>query len=166
MALADRTASYKLPIRNQSDTGNIGISDNQIDINEVRKAAMIANIEGWIEGLPLEYDTKVGIDGHGLSMGQKQRLLIARVAYKDSKYLFLDEATNSLDANNEREIMENLSGLFKGKTVVIVAHRLSTVRDADKIVVLDRGRVVEEGTHQELISLKGKYYKLVRNQLE
>ena len=106
------------------------------------------------------------MEGHGLSSGQRQRLLIARAAYKNAPYLFFDEATNSLDANNERTIMERLDALFSGKTVVIVAHRLSTVRNADNIVVLDGGRIVESGTHSELIARKGAYYQLVRNQLE
>ena len=106
------------------------------------------------------------MEGHGLSSGQRQRLLIARAAYKNAPYLFFDEATNSLDANNERTIMERLDTLFSGKTVVIVAHRLSTVRNADNIVVLDGGRIVESGTHSELIARKGAYYQLVKNQLE
>ena len=135
-------------------------------MKRVRQAAEIANIDIFIDELPLGYNTKIGADGHGLSTGQKQRLLIARAAYKDAKYLFFDEATNSLDANNERTIMERLDKLFKGKTVVIVAHRLSTVKNADNIVVLDHGKIAEQGTHAELTALKGFYYELVRNQLE
>lgn len=145
---------------------NIGLCDEVPDMARVRAAADVASIRGWIEHLPLGYDTKIGAEGHGLSVGQKQRILIARAAYKNAPYLFFDEATNSLDANNERAIMERLDGLFSDKTVVIVAHRLSTVRSADKIVVLDGGRIVEEGTHDELASKKGYYYELVRNQLE
>lgn len=135
-------------------------------MKRVRRAAEIANIDTFVEELPLGYNTKIGADGHGLSTGQKQRLLIARAAYKDAKYLFFDEATNSLDANNERTIMERLDKLFKGKTVVIVAHRLSTVKNADNIVVLDHGKISEQGTHAELTALRGEYYELVKNQLE
>ena len=151
-----------------SDTiaGNIGVSDERPDMERVRRATRIANIDTFIDALPLGYNTKIGADGHGLSVGQKQRLLIARAAYKEAKYLFFDEATNSLDANNERTIMERLDRLFENKTVVVVAHRLSTVRNADKIVVLDRGRIVEQGTHDELTAERGYYYELVRNQLE
>ena len=151
-----------------SDTiaGNIGVSDERPDMERVRRATRIANIDTFIDELPLGYNTKIGADGHGLSVGQKQRLLIARAAYKEAKYLFFDEATNSLDANNERTIMERLDRLFENKTVVVVAHRLSTVRNADKIVVLDRGRIVEQGTHDELTAERGYYYELVRNQLE
>ena len=136
------------------------------DMARVRRAAEVANIKDWIERLPLGYNTKIGADGHGLSTGQKQRILIARAAYKNSPYLFFDEATNSLDANNEKVIMENLDRLFEDKTVVIVAHRLSTVKNADNIIVLDSGHIVEEGTHAELTAKKGYYYELVRNQLE
>lgn len=150
-----------------SDTiaGNIGVSDERPDMKRVRRAVEIANIGGFIDSLPLGYNTKIGADGHGLSTGQKQRILIARAAYKDAKYLFFDEATNSLDANNERTIMERLEKLFCNKTVVIVPHRLSTVQNADNIVVLDHGRIVEQGTHLELIARKGYYYELVKNQL-
>lgn len=151
-----------------SDTiaGNIGVSDEKPDMEKVRKAVRIANIEDFIGGLPLRYNTKIGAEGNGVSTGQKQRLLIARAAYKGSRYLFFDEATNSLDANNERVIMENLDELFENRTVVIVAHRLSTVKNADNIIVLDKGRVVEQGTHKELTEKKGYYYELVKNQLE
>ena len=117
-------------------------------------------------GLPLKYNTKIGRDGVGLSQGQKQRILIARAVYKNPDYIFLDEATNSLDANNERMIVEHLDEFYKGKTVVIVAHRLSTVKNADQIVVLDKGKVVEIGNHEELTANRGAYYNLVKNQLE
>ena len=116
--------------------------------------------------LPLKFNTKVGRDGVGLSQGQKQRLLIARAVYKNPDYIFLDEATNSLDAKNERAIVNNLRNFLKGKTVIIVAHRLSTVRFADQIIVLDQGKVVEHGKHEELVAKKSKYYNLVKNQLE
>ena len=145
---------------------NIAIADDVPDMDRVRDAADISNIGSWVDTLPLGYNTKIGTDGHGLSTGQKQRVLIARAAYKDAHYLFLDEATNSLDANNEKIIMEKLGRFFQGKTVVIVAHRLSTVKNADNIVVLDEGKIVEQGTHQALASLQGKYYELVKNQLE
>jgi ATP-binding cassette subfamily B protein len=145
---------------------NIALCDDVPDMYRVRKAAEIANIRKWIETLPLGYNTKIGPEGHGLSAGQKQRILIARASYKNSPYLFFDEATNSLDANNETVILDNLDRLFKNKTVVIVAHRLSTVKNADNIIVLDKGRIVEEGSHTELSAKKGYYYELVRNQLE
>ena len=145
---------------------NIALCDETPDMKRVRQAAHVANIREWIEKLPLGYNTKIGADGHGLSVGQKQRILIARAAYKNSPYLFFDEATNSLDANNEKAIMENLDRLFEDKTVVIIAHRLSTVKNADNIIVLDSGHIVEEGTHAELTARKGYYYELVRNQLE
>lgn len=151
-----------------SDTiaANIAISDDVPDMCQVRAAADMARISEWIEALPLGYSTRIGADGHGLSSGQRQRLLIARAVYKNARFLFFDEATNSLDANNEKVIMENLDKLFVGKTVVVVAHRLSTVRNADNIVVLDKGRIAEMGTHCELVTKKGKYYELVSNQLE
>jgi ATP-binding cassette subfamily B protein len=151
-----------------SDTiaNNIGVCDEIPDMQRVQKSVEIANIGEFINNLPLGYNTKIGMDGHGLSTGQKQRLLIARAAYKDAKYLIFDEATNSLDANNEKFIMEKLKYLFEGKTVIIVAHRLSTVKDADNIVVLDKGIITETGTHKDLVSKQGHYYNLVKNQLE
>ncbi len=151
-----------------SDTiaNNIGVSDERPNMERVRYATEIANIDEFVDGLTLGYNTKIGADGNGLSTGQKQRLLIARAAYKDAKFLFFDEATNSLDANNERTIMERLERLFKNKTVVVVAHRLSTVKSADNIIVLDKGAIVEQGTHKELTAKRGYYYELVKNQLE
>lgn len=149
-----------------SITNNIAVADDSPDIARVHESARIANIDKWINDLPLGYATKVGADGQGLSTGQKQRLLIARAAYKNAHYLFLDEATNSLDAKNEREIMENLEHFFIGHTVVVVAHRLSTVKNADNIIVLDSGKIVEQGTHKQLTSIKGVYYSLIKNQLE
>ncbi len=151
-----------------SDTiaGNIAVADDNPDKGKLLKAVETANIKEFIESLPLKYNTMIGQEGTGLSQGQKQRLLIARAVYKNPEYLFFDEATNSLDANNEKVIMENLIGFFRGRTVVTVAHRLSTVKNADLIVVLDNGRIVETGTHAELASKKGAYYELVKNQLE
>ncbi len=150
------------------DTIAANIAPGYEEIDEVRliNAVSIANIRGFIDSLPLGYNTKIGANGHGISEGQKQRLLIARVIYKNPDIIIFDEATNSLDANNEKVIVENLADFFKGKTVVVVAHRLSTVKGAHKIVVLDSGRVIELGTHQTLIESRGAYYDLVKNQLE
>lgn len=145
---------------------NIALKDDIIDDNKLKQSTIIANINEFIESLPLGNNTKIGADGHGLSQGQKQRILIARAVYKNPDYIFFDEATNSLDANNESIIMNNLNRFFEGKTVVIVAHRLSTVRNADQIIVIDKGEIVETGTHTELTNLKGNYYNLVKNQLE
>ena len=129
-------------------------------------AIEVANAREFIEEFPLSYNTKIGTEGIGLSTGQKQRILIARAVYKNPNYLFFDEATSSLDADNEKSIMEKLKSFFINKTVIIVAHRLSTVKNADQIVVLDNGKIIEQGTHQTLVDLKGFYFKLVRNQLE
>ena len=145
---------------------NIAVGDEHIDRERLCHAVEVANIRDFIDSLPLGYNTKIGMEGNGISQGQKQRLLIARAVYKNPEFLFFDEATNALDANNEREIMEHLQAFYQGRTVVIVAHRLSTVRNADKIVVLDQGRIAEEGTHHELTERKGLYYRLVKNQLE
>ncbi|QES88064.1 peptidase domain-containing ABC transporter [Rhizosphaericola mali] len=153
-------------IFNDTIARNISVGQENIDMERLTYSCRTANIYSFIESLPNGFYTKLGSEGTGLSQGQKQRLLIARAIYKDPQYLFFDEATNSLDANNEKEIVENLERFFKGRTVVIVAHRLSTVKNADKIVVLHKGHIVEEGTHDYLISIKGYYYELVKNQLE
>lgn len=151
-----------------SDTiaNNIGVMDDVPDLDKTEHAVVTANIGDFIETLPLRYNTKIGTQGHGLSTGQKQRILIARAVYKNPDYIFFDEATNALDAKNERIIMENLERFFRGRTVVIVAHRLSTVKKADQIVVLEKGQIVEKGTHKELVSVKGAYFNLVKDQLE
>ena len=151
-----------------SDTiaNNIALSEETVDQKKLLYAVETANIKDFIESLPLKYNSKIGMEGSGVSQGQKQRLLIARTIYKNPTFLFFDEATNALDANNERIILDNLKEFYKGRTVVIVAHRLSTVQNADNIIVLDEGKVIEEGTHKELTEKKGAYYTLVRNQLE
>lgn len=151
-----------------SDTiaNNIAVGVDEIDPERLRHAAQVANIEEFILSLPMGYATKIGMEGNGISAGQRQRILIARAVYKNPEFIFLDEATNSLDTTNERIIMENLNEFYKGKTVLIVAHRLSTVRNADKIIVIDHGKVAEEGTHETLTAKRGVYYELVRNQLE
>ena len=145
---------------------NIAISDDNPYIERIRHAARVANIADYVEALPLAYNTMIGQDGQGISQGQRQRILIARVIYKNPMFVFLDEATNALDANNEQAITDNLLDFYKGKTVIVVAHRLSTVRNADQIVVLNEGKIVELGTHEELIGKRGNYYGLIKNQLE
>ncbi len=153
-------------IFSDSIAGNIAPGVEHIDKERLRHAAEVANIHGFIAELPLGYNTKIGQEGHGLSQGQKQRILIARAVYKNPEFIFFDEATNALDANNERIIMENLQKFFEGRTSVVVAHRLSTVRNADRIVVIEQGHIAEMGTHEELTVKKGIYYRLVKNQLE
>ncbi len=147
-------------------TNNIAPGVESIDHEKLIKAVNIANIADLVDELPLGFNTRIGQNGHGLSQGQKQRILIARAIYKDPEFLFFDEATNSLDANNEKLITDKLSGFYSGRTVLVVAHRLSTVRDADNIVVLDKGKIVESGSHADLIAKRSVYYKLVKNQLE
>ncbi|MCX6235776.1 MAG: peptidase domain-containing ABC transporter [Bacteroidetes bacterium] len=153
-------------IFSDSIASNIAIGDEYIDKEKLLYAVKVANIQDFIETLPLAYNTKIGAEGTGLSQGQKQRILIARAVYKNPDYLFFDEATNALDANNETVIMNNLQNFFVGKTVVIVAHRLSTVKNADQIVVIDKGRILEQGTHEDLVKNRGAYYFLIKNQLE
>lgn len=145
---------------------NIAVSDDSPDLDRIRYAANMANISGYIEALPLGYNTLIGADGDGLSQGQKQRILIARIIYNDPQFVFLDEATNALDASTEKAIVNNLTAFYKNKTVLVVAHRLSTVKDADQVIVLNHGEIVEMGSHEELTMKRGKYYQLVKNQLE
>ena len=153
-------------IFSESIARNIAVGDGEIDTKRLSQAAEMACVKDYVDNLPLGFNTKIGRDGVGLSQGQKQRILIARAIYKNPDYIFLDEATNSLDASNERAIVENLDKFYQGKTVIIVAHRISTVRNADQIVVIDDGKVVETGTHESLITSKGAYYNLVKNQLD
>jgi ATP-binding cassette subfamily B protein len=151
-----------------SDTiaNNIAVGEDVVDKEKLKHAVSIANIKEFIDALPLGYNTKIGMEGVGISTGQKQRILIARAVYKNPEYLFFDEATSALDANNEKVIMNNLNEFFKGKTVVVVAHRLSTVKNSDQIIVLDKGHIIEHGNHTELTAKRGAYYELVKNQLE
>jgi len=153
-------------IFNDSIAKNIAVGEDYVDKEKLAHAINVANIADYIEELPLGYNTKIGSEGNGLSTGQKQRLLIARSVYKNPKFLFFDEATSALDANNEKVIMEKLSTFFSDKTAVVIAHRLSTVKNAHQIVVLDKGKIIEKGTHEELIKLKGSYHHLVKNQLD
>lgn len=153
-------------IFSESIARNIAVDDGEIDVKRLEQAAKIANIHDYVMGLPLKYNTIIGRDGVGLSQGQKQRILIARAVYKNPDFIFLDEATNALDAKNERTIVENLDDFYKGRTVVVVAHRLSTVKNADQIIVIDKGKVVEVGNHEALTAKRGAYYNLVKNQLE
>lgn len=153
-------------IFNDTIANNIALGDLNIDKEKLVYATSIANMKEFVENLPLSYNTQIGMEGSGLSTGQKQRLLIARAVYKNPKFLFFDEATSALDTNNEKNIMNNLSTFFKNKTVVVIAHRLSTVKNADQIIVLDKGEIVEVGSHEKLIKNKENYYHLVKNQLE
>ena len=153
-------------IFNDTIANNVAVGDELVDRDKLVHALEVANLNTFVESLPLAYNTQIGMEGVGLSTGQKQRLLIARAVYKDPKFLFFDEATSALDANNEKTIMENLNQFFQNKTVVVIAHRLSTVKNAHNIVVLDKGSIAEEGSHAELVAKKGSYYELVKNQLE
>lgn len=145
---------------------NIAVNDDMVDQEQLKRAIEIACLDDFVADQPFGLATKIGTSGKGISQGQGQRLMIARAVYKEPSFIFLDEATNSLDANNEKAIVENLDKFFKNRTVVVVAHRLSTVKNADNIIVLEKGEIVEQGTHQELTAKKGHYYELVKNQLE
>jgi ATP-binding cassette subfamily B protein len=153
-------------IFNDTIANNIAVGVDVVDKEKLKHAVFVANIKEFVDALPLGYNTKIGMEGIGISTGQKQRILIARAVYKNPDYLFFDEATSALDANNEKIIMNNLNEFFKNKTVVVIAHRLSTVKNADQILVLDKGCIIEKGNHTELTKLRGAYYELVKNQLE
>jgi ATP-binding cassette subfamily B protein len=145
---------------------NIAVADELVDMKRVVEVARLAEIDKFLESLPLGYETRIGRDGVGISRGQAQRILIARALYKDPKYIFFDEATSALDAETESVIVDRLRDVMRGKTAVVIAHRMSTVRHADQIILVDRGEVVEVGTHEELVGSRGSYYSLVRNQLD
>lgn len=151
-----------------SDTiaNNIAVCTDEVDKQRLYEAVTMANIKDFINSLPLNYSTKIGMEGTGVSQGQRQRILIARAIYKRPEYIFFDEATNALDANNEKTIMDNLQEFYKGRTVVVSAHRLSTVKNADNIIVMDKGCIVEQGSHKQLVEKKGYYYQLIKNQLD
>ncbi|SHJ33192.1 peptidase domain-containing ABC transporter [Aquimarina spongiae] len=153
-------------IFNDTIANNIALGDDYVDKDKLLHAVKIANIKDFIESLPLSYNTEIGNEGVGISGGEKQRLLIARAVYKNPDFIFFDEATSALDANNEKTIMKNLNTFFEGRTAIVIAHRLSTVKNADQILVMNEGKIVEKGTHHELLQLKGEYYELVKNQLE
>ena len=153
-------------IFSESIARNIAVGDGDIDLERLKTASRIACIHDYVMSLPLKYNTLIGQDGIGLSQGQKQRILIARAVYKNPDIIFLDEATNALDAKNERDIVETLGQFYQNKTVVIVAHRLSTVKSADQIIVIGDGMIVESGNHTQLLQRKGAYYNLIKNQLE
>lgn len=153
-------------IFNDTIANNIAIGEEHIDLEKMKHAAEVANIKEFIERLPLGFKTKIGLEGVGLSTGQKQRIRIARAVYKNPSFLFFDEATSALDSNNEKTIMHNLNQFFENKTVVVIAHRLSTVKNADQILVLEKGKIIEKGTHEELVQQRKKYFELVKNQLE
>lgn len=153
-------------IFSESIARNIANDDGPVDRERLERAAKIACIHDFVISLPLKYDTVIGPDGMGVSQGQKQRILIARAVYRDPEFIFLDEATNSLDTTNERRIVENLNRFYRDRTVIVVAHRLSTVRHADNIVVMSGGEIMETGTHEQLLARQGYYYSLIQNQLE
>ena len=153
-------------IFSDSIANNIAVDSDEIDTKNLQRAATLANADSFIRNLPLGYNTTIGMEGIGLSQGQRQRVLIARAIYKNPDFIFLDEATNALDTANEAEIMRNLNEFYKGRTVVIAAHRLSTVKTADQIIVLKHGKVVESGTHESLVRLRGYYFELIKNQIE
>ena len=144
---------------------NIALSTEQIDIKRLQLASKMANVDSFISTMPLGYNTRIGMEGIGVSQGQRQRILIARAIYKNPEFIFFDEATNALDATNEWEIMNALHSFYKGKTVVIAAHRLSTISQADQIVVMKEGKIVEVGSHEQLLEKKGEYYELVNYQM-